>query len=371
MKKAIILGTYNPQVDAIRYLKERGWWVIGCTAVKAGKAIEILDQFELVDLKDIQGLEDLARREKVDLFYSVAGEMALYPLSIIPPRLGLPSVLTSEQLELHKNKLKLRGFLNEHNVSPVMFRRVSNASDLEGWDCFPAMVKPADSGGQRGIFRAESMEDILAGLESSLSFSPSKSVIVEEFLDGPEVSANVFVIDGEVVFMQFSDRLVLENYTAGIPRGHIVPSQKCVGDNLHAAEEIVRQSARALKVQNGPLYYQMIVTPKGPKIVEVMFRMDGCQIWRLIKMYCGVDLLAASLRQMMGEKLSKNDFEAKPDNFKYESTFFLSPPGKEFRTADFMPPADSLYHEYRYNDGEVVRPVNGFAEVLGYYVTRK
>lgn len=371
MKKAIILGTYNPQVDAINYLHEQGWWVIGCGLAKTGKALEVLDQFEQVDLKDLKALADLARREKVDLFYSVAGEVALFPLSVIPQQLGLPVCLTPEQYVLNANKVKLRQFLNQHDVSPVQFRHVSNEADLEGWHCFPAMLKPVDNCGQRGIFRVESMDDLKASLQKSLEFSPSKTVIVEEFLEGPEVSAHAFVVDGEVVFIQFSDRLVLEGYPGGLPRGHIVPSQTCTAENLSIGEDIVKRSVKALKVQNGPVYFQMIVTPAGPKIVELMFRLDGCQIWRLIKMLGGVDLLSASLRQMMGEKLSAADFQMAPHQQGYKSTFFLSPPGEIFMQAKFTPPPDSLYHEYRYNDGEVVRPVNGYMEVIGYYITQE
>lgn len=369
MKKALILGTLSPQADGIRYLKEAGWWVIGCGHRPQGRGMELIDQFEQIDLRDLAAIEELGRREKVDLIYSVASEMALPALAIVPPKLGLPHVISREVVEITRDKVRLREFLASHGISRVAFRRVCSEEDLEGWDVFPAIVKPVDSAGQRGVFRADSPEEIRSGLERTLSFSPSRTAIVEEFLDGPEVSANAFVIDSKVVFNEISDRLVLENYPGGIPRGHVFPSQACVGETLTAAKQLVEQCIHALGIENGPVYFQMKLTSRGPRIVEVMPRLDGCHIWRLIKTVIGVDLLDASFRLLQGDRTI--DLQPRPSGTVCQLTFFLNPPGQIFREADHPVPSGALYWEYRYRDGEEVRPVNGFMEVVGYYIAER
>jgi predicted ATP-grasp superfamily ATP-dependent carboligase len=369
VKKALILGTLSPQADGIRYLKNNGWWVIGCGHRPQGRGMELIDQFEQVDLRDLATIEALARREKVDLLYSVASEMALPALAIVPPKLGLPLVVPLHVVELTQNKVRLREFLANHGISPVKFRQVHSETDLEGWDTFPAIVKPVDSAGQRGVFRADSPEEIRARLERTLGFSSSRTAIIEEFLDGPEVSANAFVIDSQVVFNEISDRLVLENYPGGIPRGHVFPSQACVGETLTKTKQMVEHCIHALGIENGPIYFQMKLTSKGPRIVEVMPRLDGCHIWRLIKTVIGVDLLEASFRLLLGDR--DVDLQPRPAKTFCQLTFFLSPPGQIFHEADHPVPPGASYWEYRYRDGEEVRPVNGFMEVVGYYIAEK
>ncbi|WPL17710.1 hypothetical protein Thiowin_02749 [Thiorhodovibrio winogradskyi] len=65
--KALILGTGSAQVDAIRYLKDAGWWVIGCSYRPEGPGLELVDQFELSDITDINRLESIGRHHHVSL----------------------------------------------------------------------------------------------------------------------------------------------------------------------------------------------------------------------------------------------------------------------------------------------------------------
>ena len=76
MKKAIVLGVGNAQVDLIRYLKSAGWWVIGCSYRHEGRGLEYIDQFALLNITDVDGIEQLAQSEKVDLIYSIGSNSA-------------------------------------------------------------------------------------------------------------------------------------------------------------------------------------------------------------------------------------------------------------------------------------------------------
>jgi phosphoribosylamine-glycine ligase len=367
MKKALILGTLSPQADAVRFLKSDGFWVIGCGHRRAGRALEILDQFELVDITDFNAVEALAKREQVSLIYSVGSEVAMPTIAKVAPRLGLVNFVPFETAQLLHNKVLLRSFLMEHQLSPVMFRKLKNQADLANWDIFPAMVKPADSQGQRGVFRANSMDEILSGLEQTLRYSSTQTAIVEEFLNGPEISANAFVIDGRVDFCAVSDRLVVKEFPGGIPQGHIFPSQFCVGEKLTQTTALVQSCIRALHVENGPVYFQMKITAEGPKIIEIMPRLDGCHIWRLIKIACGVDLIEASFRLLDGNQ--NINFAIDPQANSYRLMFWHSPE-REYQQKDYPAPPQAVYHEYRYRDGQMIYPGNGYLDVVGYYIEK-
>jgi biotin carboxylase len=280
----------------------------------------------------------------------------------------LATFIRTETAELMQDKTMLRDFLAAHNISPVRYKKVSSEADLEGWDRFPAIVKPADSQGQLGVFRADSMREVKAGLESAPCFSMGKTVIVEDFLDGPEVSANVFVIDSWVVFCAISDRLVVEGYPGGIPKGHVLPSGRCLGQTLREANALVERCIQAFAIENGPVYFQMKLAAQGPRIIEVTPRLDGCHIWRLIKSACSIDLLDASFALLAGGTPAR--LHAKLDMDHYHLGFFLSPPGDVFDKARYDVPGAASFVEYYYQDGETVRPVNGLMEEVGYYVER-
>lgn len=367
IKKAIVLGVGNAQVDLIRYLKAEGWWVIGCSYRREGRGLEYVDQFALLNIADVDGIECLGRSEKVDV-YSIGSDLAMPTVARVASRLGLPSLVRAETAELLQSKILLRGFLNEHAISPIRHKKVCEQGDLDAWRIFPAIVKPVDNQGQRGVFLAASLEEARAGLENSLQFSRSKTLIIEEFLEGPEVSVNTFVVNGETVFNEVSDRLVVEGYAGGIPRGHIYTSVHCPEVTCLETQKLTALCNRALGIENGPVYYQAILTRDGPRIVEVTPRLDGCHMWRLIKMASGVDLLEACVRRLLGE--APPGLQVKPQMQPHYLGFHYLPPGREFYRADHPTSAGAGYLEYYYSDGEAVRPINGYLEKLGYYIER-
>lgn len=367
MKKALILGTLSPQADAVRYLKSKGYWVIGCGHRKSGRALEIVDQFELVDIIDFHTVEALARYEKVNLIYSVGSEVAMPTIAKVAPLLGLVNFVPFETSELLHNKVLLRKLLMDRDISPVKFRKVMCRDDLVGWNIFPTMVKPADSQGQRGVFRANTMEEILAGLDLSIQYSSIRTAIVEEFLEGPEISANTFVIDGQMVFCTVSDRLVVKGYQGGIPQGHVLPSEVCTGETLAETTNLVETCIQTLGIMNGPVYFQMKLTDRGPRIIEIMPRLDGCHIWRLIKTVGGVDMIEACFRLLEGDKGINFKMCSKPGSYRL---MFWQSPEKEFTQRDYPVPSQAIYHEFRYLEGEMIHPGNGYLDVVGYYIEK-
>ncbi|GAB4450662.1 MAG: ATP-grasp domain-containing protein [Anaerolineales bacterium] len=366
MKKAIVLGVGNAQVDLIRYLKAQGWWVIGCSYRQEGRGLEYIDQFALFDITDADGIERLARAEAVDLVYSIGSDLAMPTAARVASRLGLPALVSAETAELLHNKLSLRGFLNEHAISPIRYKGLRSPSDLDDWTIFPAIVKPVDNQGQRGVFLANSLEEARAGFASSLQFSRSRTLIIEEFLEGPEVSVNTFLVNGETVFNEVSDRLVVEGYTGGLPRGHIHPSAHCPEEVRREVQALTVSCNRALGIRNGPVYYQAILTRSGPRIVEVTPRLDGCHMWRLLKMTSGVDLLEASVRCLMQEP--PPDLSAGANLQSRYLGFFYTPPHEKFDATVHVPSAAVEHLEYYYADGETVRPINGYLEKVGYFI---
>jgi hypothetical protein len=363
--RALLVGLGGVQADLLRLLQSRGWWVAGCSYRPEGPGLDELDLFEAVDVRDHEGVTALARRCRVEAVYSCGMELPLEAVAVARQRLGQEEWFPPETARLARHKPSLRRFLAGRALSPVAFKPVRSAADFDGWERYPAVVKPADAAGQRGVFVAGDAGEAAAGLERTLAFSAGGEAIVEEWLEGPEISANAFVRDGRVVLCLVSDRLVLAGFPGGLPRAHVLPSQAAAAGELGLVEALLTVVVAALGIRQGPVYTQMKLTPEGPRLIEVSPRLDGCHLWRLGRAAAGIDLLGATADLLGGEE---PDLVPRGPARPYTLYMLHRPPGAVFHRADDAGPVEAAASGYQYREGEVVRAVNGLMETVGWHL---
>ncbi|MEN5113045.1 ATP-grasp domain-containing protein [Brevundimonas diminuta] len=369
-RSALVLGANAGQADLIRYLGEQGWTVTACAHRPGGAGAKLAHDFRLQDITDVEGVTALARELGVDLVYSVSSDIAVPAVVGASVALGLPHYFDPALVALLDDKAALRAQLNANNLSVVPFVKARSMEDCAGWTSYPCMVKPADAQGQRGVAKVLSPEGFEAALANAISLSPSGTAIVEAWLEGVEISYNVLVADGRVVVNEVSERLVHGDHLVGVPRGHLIPPVAVDAEVCAQGAALVEAVTAMLKVRDGTLYFQMKVTPEGPRIIEIAPRLDGCHIWRLMKLAREVDFLDLAVRRLEGEEVAAAAAGV-PAKGVYELMFQQAAPGSIFQASDFPKPDDALYHEYRYEDGETILPINGRLEVVGYYVRKR
>jgi len=368
----LILGTNAGQADLIRHMKARGWRVIGCSALAGEPGEAFCDLFEQVDVVDLDALEAVARRHRVDLVYSISSDVAIRSAVALSERMGLPHFHDSALVAMLDDKAAMRAFLALHDLGAVPFAMLHAAEDAVGWARFPCIVKPVDAQGQRGVEKIERARDLAEAAERARAESRSGRAIVEEFLDGVELSCNLLICDGETRLKVLSERLVHQGPAIGVPVGHLVPPVSVDVAAQDAALALVGRIITAMGMPDGPLYIQMIVTPDGPRVVEIAPRLDGCHMWRLIHAARGADLIGMTVDCLTGDApvatLSDCGQGTRQGEHPWELMFQQAAPGTVFDPQDHPAPPDTVFHEYRYARGEPVRAVNGVLEVVGYFV---
>jgi len=372
-KKILVLGTNAGQADLIRHMKARGWYVIGVSPVVGEPGQEFCDVVEHINIIDIDALEEVATRHAVDLVYSISSDVAMRSVVTLSERMGLPHFYDSAFIDLLDNKAALRAFLAQHDLGPVPYIQVGEASEATGWAHYPCMVKPTDGQGQRGVVRVDTADDLESSITRAIGFSRSGQAIIEGFLDGVEVSCNVMVCDGEVRMKVLSERLVHGPHAVGVPSGHLVPPRNVSDLDQKAAIDLVDRIIAALGTRDGVLYFQMIITADGPRVIEIAPRLDGCHMWRLIKAARGADKIAMTMDCLTREApvaTLANKGEGTQEGSIMELMFQQVPPATAVDPANFPPPEDATYHETRYAKGETLRPINGILEVVGYYIRK-
>lgn len=366
---ALILGTLAGQTDAITMLQRWGWEVHACGHETVGPGVEAADGFHLVDIVDPGAVAALAERLDVSMVYSVGSDIAMPTIAAVSEQLGLPHFHDQRTTEILHRKDLLRAFLRRAGISPVEHRQLSDVADVGGFTSYPAILKPVDNQGQRGITIVGSPEEARAAFTRAEDASRSGNVIIEELLDGPEISVHVFVVNGEVRFFLPTDRYVWDGPLVGIPEAHAVPSAFLDATARPAVEELVRLFVSELEVQNGPLYFQLKLTrERGPRIIEVASRLDGCHLWRLIEFHTNFNLMAACFRYLAGDGWTEPG--TWDDESEHILRFHLGPPDRPFDRSDHPLPDDErvVFNEFQVSDGELPRDTNGVVARVGYYI---
>ena len=129
---------------------------------------------------------EVARRHAVDGALTVSADRAVPVVAAVTERLGLPSIGTSVAQRM-RNKIVMRRAFADDGVPQPPFAAVRSLA--EGRRALktvglPAVLKPADSGGQRGVFRIESEDDLDRHLHAALAESAEQECILEGFVDG-------------------------------------------------------------------------------------------------------------------------------------------------------------------------------------------
>src|SRR5919197_967991 len=184
---------------------------------------------------------------------------------------GLPGIGT-RTAHLLTHKVAMRRRLAEAGVPQPRFAAVRTlregrlAAEEVG---YPSVLKPADSGGQRGVFRLESLDDLDAHLHAALAEAPTGEAIVEEFVDGTEMNGLAIARRGGVLPLTLSDRLRPPGIGFGVGWIHVYPAA-IFGDQLEEAERVAVHAVHSLGLQNGIAFPQLIATADGGvRVVEV------------------------------------------------------------------------------------------------------
>ena len=302
MKRLFIIGASILQLPAIQKAKELGYTVGVADYNAAAVGVAYADEFYNVSTNDPEGIYEAAKAFGADGIMTLATDMPMRSVAYACERLGLPGISCDTAVKATDKAEMIRAF-EENGVAHPWYRVVNSpaeALDITHRVTYPCITKPTDSSGSRGIMLAHTPEELVTAVAYSAENGRGGSVIVEEYMQGPEVSVEVVVWQGEVHILQITDKI-----TTGAPRfvemGHTQPSRL----NAEVQEQIKDLTCRAVKaigIENGPAHVEMMVTENGPKMVELGARMGGdCITTHLVPLSTGVDMIRATIDICLGQ----------------------------------------------------------------------
>jgi biotin carboxylase len=373
----LFVGAGRHQRRAIVQARERRLRVVAVDRNPDAPGLRLADVPEVVDFADVDAVEDVARRHNVDGVLTVSADRAVPVVAAVAERLGLPSIGT-EVAHRMTHKLAMRRTLAEEGIPQPGYAAVRNLA--EGRSAIesvglPAVLKPVDSGGQRGVFRIDAPGDLESHLHSALAESPAREAILEGFVEGTEMNGIVVVRGGDARLVTLSDRLRPPGVGFGVGWIHLYPAT-IHSDQLALAEHVAERSVAALGLRDGIAFPQLIASPDGGvSVVEVAARIPGGQMADLVRHAVGVDLVELAFCFALGEEVP--DELATPRFSQPLAIRFLTaspgplPTGRVTRIGMLDPvlASDGVVQAETYLvEGETIRPVRLDGDRRGYVI---
>jgi biotin carboxylase len=304
VKTVLFVGAGRNQRRAIEQVRELGVRVVAVDRNAEAPGLALADAGEAVDFSDADAVADAGRRHAVDGVMTIAADSAVPVVARVAELLGLPGI-GSEAAHLATNKIAMRTRFAERGVPQPQYaavRTLSEAHSAARTVGFPAVLKPADSAGQRGIFLVHSDEELAAQMALTIAASPTQQAIVEEFHEGREINTLLVARDGDVRLVTASDRVRPEGVGFGVALAHLYPST-LFGDALAEVERVAVSSVHAIGLRNGIAYPQLLVSPNENevRVVEIAARIPGGQMVEVPRFGVGVDLVEIAVLQALGE----------------------------------------------------------------------
>jgi biotin carboxylase len=256
----------------------------------------------------------------------------------------------------------------------VVIRRGDDLSAAFAIAGSPAVIKPVDSGGQRGLFLLDTEADLVMRLEETLAYSRVGRAILEQYVPGRELNVIAVAIGGKPRVLTVSDRLRPSGPGFGVGWAHLFPATLPPRVVTHA-ERVACEAVQALGLRDGIAFPQLLVTEDDVLVVEVAARIAAGQMADLVRHGIGVDLLELAFAQALGQTIAPEDIEKTPSK-PLAIRFLTAAPGVlptgRLMSIDGIDQVRAvpgiLDAELYLQLGETIRPVQVDADRRGYII---
>lgn len=340
MKKLMVLAAGLLQIPVIKKAHEMGAYVIAVDDDPDAPGMALADKAIVPGgLINEEKLLAIAKEEQVDGVIHPCSEVAMNVMGRINDELHLHGISRETAVRATNKHLMREAFEAFGAPSPKSYC----TDDVEeGYKLFlsiggKAILKPSRNSGSRGIAEIEqglSFEEFAPLFERSKDESRDKSVMIEQFVEGPEFSVEIIVSYGTVNVLQVTDKKTTEA-PYFVELGHNQPSL-FPAEIVEAVKDAAVKGVKALKLNDCAAHAEVKVAIEReqsklafrlpslsnlaegkvqdgkPYIMEIGARLGGDFIsTELTHLSTGIDMVAAAINVALGEEPNLNPI-AKP-----------------------------------------------------------
>lgn len=308
MKKIMMLGGNYFQATATKAAKDLGYYVISVDYLPDNPAHQFADEYHNVSTTDREAVLKLAQELKIDGIVSYASDVSAPTAAYVAEKMGLPTnPLRAVEILTHKDSM--RKFMEENGFS---IPRGAGFEEYEAAYQFfesikkPAMVKPVDASGSKGVCKIFSNSEFEGAWNEAKKYSRCGKIIVEEFIQraGHQIAGDAFLVDGKIVFAGLMNEHFDRLCNPLVPIGESYPTMLSADLQSKALVEIQRLVS-LLGMKMGALNLDFIVDQTGEVyILEIGPRNGGNLITDAIRASGDVDLAKYTVLAALGEEIT-------------------------------------------------------------------
>lgn len=373
MKKLLVLAAGILQVPVIKKAREMGYYVIAADGNPEAVGLPLADKAIVANITDEEVMLRIAIEEQIDGVIHPCSEVSMNVMGRINDELGLSGITRETAIRATNKHLMREAFERFGAPSPKSF--CTDDVD-EAWDIFVnqffhniAIIKPSRNSGSRGVAKIsqETLREEFASLFScSKNESRDKSVMIEQFIEGPEFSVEIIVWQGEAHVLTVTDKKTTEA-PYFVELGHNQPSVYSE-EMQRMLKDAAVAGVKALGLDNCAAHCELKLQDGEPYLMEIGARLGGDFIsTELTHLSTGVDMVAAAINVALG---IEPDLRPKEEPKGVCIRYFTPTPGRlvAFKNEDLLNAPHVYDAEIYHQVGEVIPEVRSSLDRSGHVI---
>ena len=300
MKALVLAGGYD-QISLIKELKDRGYYVHLADYLENPPAKLYADEFHQISTLDIKRIKDLAEEKGVNIVITACTDQALLTVAIVSKELNLPCYISIDTALNVTNKFYMKQVLKKNNIKTANYILMKNDNKITNKTIrnlkYPLVVKPADCNSSKGVVKVNDCNFIKTAIKEALWLSRSNKAIVEEYIDGVEISVDAWSNDDDVVVLSITK--TIKNEFTIFSSVYDLKYMKL----LNKIKIILRKIVKAFRLFNMPILLQAIVAKDDIYVIEFSARMGGGTKYKLIEYISNINIMKIFVDRVLEKKI--------------------------------------------------------------------
>lgn len=316
-KKLLVISSDASDMAFVEAARELGAGVICCDRYAdwdISPAKKMADEAWDIDYKETEIIARKCREAGVDGVIAGYGEDRVLAACLISEAIGSPFYATCQQIEITRDKEAFKKLCRQYGIAvPQDFGSSLPLTQVERAAIqYPVIVKPADSGGRKGISICDREDQLEAALQLAERHSQKGSIVIESYLEGIELSAIYTLADGKISLSCLNDKYIAQG---GGSRSKlcdlVVTPSAYLSRYRREVDPKIKALLEGIGARNGVASFQFIANPQGIWAFEMGYRVNGNDDFKVIRHFNGLDfmkmLVTYSLTGSMGDDLARDN----------------------------------------------------------------
>lgn len=303
-KTLAIVGASYLQEPLARKAKELGLHTVCFAWADGAVCADIVDKFYPISIVEKEQILEVCQREQIDGICTIASDVAAPTVAYVAEKMGLTANPYESALKANNKYLMRQAFMNAGVPCP-QFMCVTDSSEstlalIKSKLQLSIIVKPSDRSGSLGVTKIEDWSALQPALETAISCSFKKQAMVEEFVEGREISVEFISYQGKHYPLQITDKVTTEA-PHFVELEHHQPSTLSA-EMFDKIYKITANALDALGLTNGASHSEYKITKEGRiAVMEIGGRMGGDFIGSdLVRLSTGYDFLKGVIDVALG-----------------------------------------------------------------------